>query len=109
MINPISYSACSEFYEVVKSVEFVKEFGGIDRMFRIDALYQPETGVYSTRVYIEESVTLQPAYPNQNGKRTSVCEDYRIWVVLGNAGSTNRDTAEAAIQQALGFLGCSRP
>lgn len=104
MINPSSFSACSEFYEIAKSVEFVKQYGGEDRVFRIDALYDPKSSRYSTVAYIKESVNLQPSYPVANGKFTSPPVDYLIWVAFTNIGWTDRDSADAATEQALGFL-----
>lgn len=104
MINPSSYSSCTEFYEVAKSVELVKQYGGEDRNFRIDALFDPKSGRYSTAAYIRENVTLQPSFPVANGKFASPAIDYSIWVVFNNVGWTDRHTAEAAIEQALCFL-----
>lgn len=104
MINPSSYSSCSEFYEVALSVEFVKPYGGEDRMFKIEALFNRTNGSYSTSAYIKEHVTLQPSYPVVNGSFTSKPTDYTIWVAFHNIGWTDRESAEAAIEQAIGFL-----
>jgi hypothetical protein len=107
VITPNSYSGCSEFYEVAKSVEFFKQYGGQDRRFRIDALFDPKNGRFSTSAYIEEAVNIQPSYPVVNGQFATAPDDFRIWVVFTNVGWTDRDSAEAAIEQAMGFLGCS--
>ena len=107
MINPRAYSNCSEFYEVAKSVEFVKTYGGEDRYFRINALFHPQTGRYSTSAYVREAVALQPTYPQTMGVYDRKPEDMQVWIVFGNLGWTDRNTAEEAIEQALGFLGCS--
>ena len=104
MINPKSYSNCSEFYEVVKSVEFVKNIGGEDRYLRIDALFHPQAGTCSTAAYIRESVTLQPTYPQSQGQFDRKAENMEIWAVYSNIGWTSRATPEEAIEQALGFL-----
>jgi hypothetical protein len=104
MINPMSYSTCSEFYEVSLSVQFVRTYAGVDRSFRLEALRNPQTGKYSTSAYIRENVTLQPTYPATNGKFGSAPTSYSIWAQFTNIGWTNRDSAEAAIEQAMGFL-----
>ncbi|WLI89600.1 hypothetical protein Q4S45_00250 [Massilia sp. R2A-15] len=105
MINPNSYSGCSEFYEVAKSVVFFQQYGGETRRFRIDALLDPKSGRFSTSAYIEEAVNLQRSYPVANGKFTTAPDDFRIWVVFTNLGWTDRASAEAAIEQAMAFLG----
>ncbi|MEO5690102.1 MAG: hypothetical protein ABIR54_22305 [Burkholderiaceae bacterium] len=104
MINPSSYSACSEFYEVAKSVEFVRPYGGEDRRFRIDALLNLADGSFSTSAYLEESVTLQPSFPQSNGAFDRKPEAFRVWVAFSNIGWTNRTSADDAINQALGML-----
>ena len=50
MIPASSYKNCSEFYEVVKTVEFVMPYGEEDTQFRIEALHDLQTGRFSTRV-----------------------------------------------------------
>jgi hypothetical protein len=104
MINPMSYNTCNEFYEVALSVEFVRNYAGVDRSFRIEALHNPQTGKYSASAYIREDVTLQPTYPAAYGKFNSAPTSYSIWVQFPDIGWTNRDSAEAAIEQVLGFL-----
>jgi len=105
LIKPSAYANCSEFYEVAKTVEFVKSYGGEDRYFRINALLHPGSERYSTSAYIRESVTLQPTYPQTHGNFDRKPEDMQVWAVFGNIGWTDRNTAEEAIEQALGFLG----
>lgn len=104
MINPNTYSKCSEFYEVAKTVEFVKNHAGEDKQFRIDALHDLKAGNFSTAVYVKESFTLQPTYPQTNGAFDRKPEDAYIWIAYNNVGWTNRNTADEAIEQALGFL-----
>lgn len=104
MIKPSAYGSCGEFYEIAKTVEFVKSYGGEDRYFRINALLNPGTGRYSTSAYIRESVTLQPKFPQTNGKFDRRPEEMQVWAVFSNIGWTDRGTAEEAIEQALGFL-----
>lgn len=105
MIKPAAYKNCSAFYEVVKTVEFVKPHGGKDTCFRIDALFDPQSGRYSTTVYYQEDFRLQPAFPVSNGNFTTNPGDFSVWVPFPNAAWTDRDSAEQAIEQALGFLG----
>ena len=107
MISPQAYAECSEFYEVAKTVEFVMNYGGENRRFRINALLNLATGRYSTSAYISESVTLQPTFPQTAGQFERKPEDMQIWIVFSDIGWTDRSTAEAAIEQALGFLGGS--
>jgi hypothetical protein len=104
LINTNSYSSCSEFYEIAKSVQFVRPYGGTDRTFKIEALFSPKDGTYSTAAYIQEHVTLQPSYPSVGNTLTGTPASYGIWTVFSNLGWTSRATAEAAIEQALGFL-----
>lgn len=107
MIPASSYKNCSEFYEVVKTVEFVMPYGEEDTQFRIEALHDLQTGRFSTRVYYYEHFHLQPSYPVMNGKFTQKPSDFRVWVPLPNVAWTDRDTADEAITQALGFLGAN--
>lgn len=105
MIQPSAYKNCSEFYEVAKTVEFVMPYGGKDTQFRIEALHDLQSGRYSTRVLYQVDFHLQPSYPVVSGKFTSKSGDFPLWVPVPNAAWTDRDTADDAITQALGFLG----
>lgn len=73
-------------------------------MFKIEALLSPQNGTYSTAAYIQEQVTLQPSYPSTGNTLTGTPISCGIWAVFTNLGWTSRATAEAAIEQALGFL-----
>lgn len=97
-------SPCSEFYTVAKSVEFVKRYGGTDRAFRVDALFDPESARYSTAVYIRETVILQPAYPQTNGKFEREPESMEIWRTFHTAWTSGL-SSEQVIAQAIGFIG----
>lgn len=105
MIQPAAYKNCSEFYEVVKTVEFVMPYGGEDTQFRIEAMHDQQSGRFSTRVSYHEHFHLQPSYPVVSGKFTTKPGDFQVWVPFPNAAWTDRDTADEAITQALGFLG----
>ena len=105
MIRPSMYKNCSEFYEVAKIVEFVMPYGGQDTHIRIEALHDPQSGRYSTRVSYQQEFRLQPSYPVVNGNFGKNPGDFSLWVPFPNAAWTDRDTADAAIEQALGFIG----
>lgn len=107
MIPASAYKNCSEFYEVVKTVEFVMQYGEEDTLFRIEALHELQTNRFSTRVYYQEHFHLQPSYPVEKGKFMQKLADFRVWVPFPNAAWTDRDTADQAITQALGFLGAN--
>ena len=76
--------------------------GEADRI-RIDALRDAKTGDYCTTAYIETHLTLQPTYPQTGGSFDRNPEDVRVWVDY-DLPWTNRDSADAALGQALGFL-----
>ncbi len=98
MFDPKQHNFCSEFYVVEKSIEVVVEIGGETKRVRIDALKNVRNCHYSTSAYVEENITVQPTYPkNRSPKDMSVWGTYDLpW--------TNQDSADAALQQALGFL-----
>ena len=108
MLNPAAYDFASEFYIVEKTIEVVVSIRGESQSIRIEALNNPDSDPpsrYSTRAYIREDMTVQPTYPQSGGgqfdrKPTSVS----VWVSY-DLPWTSRDTADAALSQALGFLG----
>ena len=51
-----------------------------------------------------ETIALQPSYPEVDGKFVNPPARYSVWVVFDNVGWTDRESAEAAIEQAIGFL-----
>ena len=104
-MNPATYQHCTEFYEVAKSVEFVRPHAGQDRRFRIDALHDSLTGKFSTAAYIEEDVNLQLSYPYVNGQFTHAPTNFAVWVAFRHTGWTHRNDADGAIEQALSFFG----
>lgn len=105
MIQSTAYSKCSEFYEVAKIVEFVMPHAGEDTQFRIEVLHDLQSGRFSTSVYYKEHFHLQPSYPVVNGNFSKQTADFQVWVPFPNAAWIDRDTADEAITQALGFLG----
>ncbi len=94
---PNGYDFCSEFYIVEKSIEVVVQIREVDRTFRIDALHNPTTNRYRTRASVLEQITVQPIYPQRK------TELVRAWIEY-NIPWTNKESADDALVQALGFL-----
>ena len=103
MYDANTHSFCSEFYTIEKSIEVVVTIQGEADRIRIDALRDAKTGDYCTKAYIETHLTLQPTYPQTGGSFDRNPEDVRVWVDY-DLPWTNRDSADAALGQALGFL-----
>ncbi|OZT74155.1 hypothetical protein CE457_09170 [Vreelandella boliviensis LC1] len=80
-------------------------YGGEDTQFRIEVLHDLQSSRFSTSVYYKDYFHLQPSYPVVNGKFSKKPTDFQVWVPFPNAAWTDRDTADEAITQALGFLG----
>jgi hypothetical protein len=99
MLDEREYAFTSEFCIVEKTIQLVCSIGGESTSVRIEALHDPRTGKYRTRVYEEVSCTVQITYP-QNREP----EDREIWLGFRDLSWTHRDTAEDAISQALEFL-----
>ncbi len=104
MYNKEFHDYCSEFYTVAKTIQVVVSRNGESMTVKIEALRNEETGRYSTRAYYEEHVTLQPTYPKAYGKYEREPDDFIVWVSWLDLPWTDRDSAEAALGQALGFL-----
>lgn len=98
MITPPDFA--TEFYTIERTVEIVVNL----EVFRIEVMESSDGNKpFSTRVYEREDIVAQPAYPsNVNPERTP--ETYAAWKSL-DIGWTARETAEGALNQALGFLG----
>jgi hypothetical protein len=94
---------CSEFYTVAMSIEVVVMFKDEPVTIKIDAVKNERTGIYSTNAYQKVSVTLQPTYPKSGDSFDRQPEDFCIWVIF-DLPWTNRNSAEEALNQALGFL-----
>ena len=109
MYDKQQHEFCSEFYTVEKTIEVVVTIGGESETIKIDALKDGNTGKYCTRAYREEHITVQPIYPQSGGSFDRESQDYRVWVDY-DLPWTDRDSADAALNQALGFLGerCSK-
>ena len=76
---------------------------GEDEQIRIDALRSAQTGTYHTAAYILTHLTLQPTYPQTGESYDRNPEDFRVWVKF-DLPWTDRDAADDALVQALGFL-----
>jgi hypothetical protein len=76
-----------------------------ERAYRIEVLEQ-NIGAkrFCTRVYQQEEIVAQPAYPSSDGQYERKPQTYRIWESI-DVGWADRDTADGALQQAMGFLG----
>lgn len=104
MLDPSQYGFCSEFYIVEKSVEVVVVIAGESETIRIEAHKQGSSGGYCTHSFIQRHITVQPTYPQKNGSFVRKPESITVWATY-DLPWTDRDSADAAISQALGFLG----
>ena len=101
MVSQSAVAPFSEAYEVAKTIEVVATYGGQPRRVRIDALEDLHSpGQFSTKAYIEEDLRIQPSFPAPG---LTGLQSYRVWVALDHAW-TNRQSADAALEQALAFL-----
>jgi len=103
MIRKEVVNRFNEAYEVEKTIEVVAELYEGPTTVRIDALRSLINGRYSTRAYVEEHVTLQPTYPQTEGRHDRAPEEFRVWVSY-SLPWTDRGDADQALTQALGFL-----
>lgn len=103
MYDKQRHGFCSEFYTVEKTIEMVITIAGESERIRIDPLKEGGTGKYSTKAYCEEHITAQPTYSQSGGSFDRAPQDYRVWVDY-DLPWTDRDSADAALNQALGFL-----
>ena len=105
MYNKEMHSFCSEFYTLAQSVTIVMKWQGDETTIRIDVL-KDETAdkpEYVSHAFRQENVTLQPSYPEENGKFMSKPTRYEVWV-SHETPWVNCSTAEQALGQTLGFL-----
>lgn len=103
MLDPSRYNFCSELYFVEKSVEVVVEIADEPKTIRIEA-HKSKSGRYCTRSFIQKDITVQPTYPQASGRFAREPESIVIWVTY-DLPWVDGDSAEAALAQALGFLG----
>ena len=103
MFDEAVHGFCSEFYTVEKTIEVVANLKDGNAQIKIEALRDERTGDYSTKAYLEESVTLQPTYPQSGDSFDRGPENFLIWVAY-NLPWTSRKSADEVLKQALGFL-----
>jgi hypothetical protein len=103
MLDRRRHRFCSEFYTIEKVIEVVVPLGEGDATIRIEAQRNEDTGRYRTVAYAEEHATLQPTYPQADGAFELAPQDYRLWVSY-ELPWTDSDTADGALEEALGFL-----
>jgi hypothetical protein len=92
----------SEFYLIERTVELVAN----EEVYRIEVM-KSLVGAerFSTRVYKREDFVVQPAYPWSSAKGYErKPETVKMWESI-DVGWTDRDTADGALAQVLGFLG----
>jgi hypothetical protein len=107
-LNMIDFKHCSEGYVVAKTVDVVVTMKGEGpariRIEAVENAHGTDVGSkFSTLAYREEMVTVQPTHPQTGNNFDRQPEEMRIWVSY-DLPWTDRDTADGAIQQALGFL-----
>lgn len=95
------YSGITEIYQIVNTVELVKD----RRILRVEILkdYTSSPIRYIARYWEMEHSHIQPSYPQENGKFTRKSEDVSILKVLDGV-DVYENTAEFALHQALHFL-----
>lgn len=103
MIDPTAYEFASGLSIVEKMVEVEVDFGDTSETIRIEAKFDPSRGSYSTAAYRLEHFTIQPTYPIVGGRFERTPEEVQLWVDY-ELPWTDRESADAAIEQALGFL-----
>lgn len=67
MLDPSRYKFCSEFYVVEKAVEVVLEISGEPVTIKIE-VHKDGSSKYCVRSFIQRDITVQPTYPQRNGK-----------------------------------------
>jgi hypothetical protein len=101
---PTQPKYASEFYFVEETIDVVVTLKATKESARIRLEALKETsGKYSVKSYIEEHFTLQPTYPKEHGKNPTPPRDVLVWVDYALPW-VDRDSADAALTQALGFL-----
>lgn len=105
MLDLSGYESITEYREVEKTIEIVLEVNGESKVIRIDAVKFEREGVtkYDTRGWVLESVTLQPTYPQTGGGFDRKPERMQVWAAY-SIPWVDRDSADAALSQAIGFI-----
>ena len=103
MLDPSLFDFCSEYYVVVKVIEVIAKMEGVEKHFRIEALHGPESVIpYSTRCYtnIRVAISTPLGSGNELDLRPDIVSMWAHYDLPPAAG----DSADAAIERALGFL-----
>ena len=105
MINESVLEKCFEAYEIEKIIDVVVSFKSSheSRRVRIEALRDLRDNKYSTTAYILENITVQPTYPQSNGKYDRSPNDMEVWSHY-DLPWTSGNSADAVLTQALVFL-----
>lgn len=90
-------------YVLEKTIDVVVHMGEESSTVRLEALLDLNTNKYKTRAYILESILMPQKYPIEGDVSISPVAGHDVWVVM-NLPHVNRDTADEALAQALGFL-----
>lgn len=73
------------------------------RRVRIEALRDLRDNKYSTTAYIQEGITVQPTYPQSNGKYDRNPNYMEVWSHY-DLPWTDGNSADAVLTEALAFL-----
>ena len=98
-----TYANLTEIYEVVKTVEIVKD--GKTR-YRLDVTKCYNDGLspqYDVSCWRREDFNIQPSYSRSGDKFEKTPEDAELFV-RGHMPALNATTAEQALQMAIRFL-----
>ena len=79
MLDMTEYPFCSEFSILEKSIEVIVKIQGTDRRVRIDALNDLKSGRFKIAAYIQESITVQPTFPQTNEQFDRKPESFTVW------------------------------
>ena len=106
MLDISLFDFVSEYYEVEKTVVIVAEIAGETQTIRLEAVKFFRGGQirYDVRAWAEESVILQPEYPQTGGSFDKDPDGMRVWVAY-SIPWIDRDTADEALAQAISFIG----
>jgi len=104
MLTANHHDFCSEFYIVEKVIQVVATIGSEDRSIKIEALFDPVSGDYSTAAYLKEDFTLQPTYPQNGDGFTRERESVQLWVGYTDFPWTSGKSADDVLASALSFL-----
>ncbi|MBU0520119.1 hypothetical protein KJ564_14425 [bacterium] len=104
MIEEKFYEFACEFYTVEKVVQTVVLLNnGETETIRLEARFRHDTEKYDIASYKKEYFTVQPTFPQTNGKYDREQEDAETWVKY-ELPSVTENSADKAIERALNWL-----